>query len=77
MNTEDLSPAYNAFFEKNEAGKYFVNEILIRKIADYHKQSEKQPESARDLSQRAAGIRDVLEHIQSVQTPVKKGGTTE
>ena len=77
MNTEDLVSPYNAFFEKNEAGKYFVKEILIRKIADLHKQAEKQPESSRDLSQRAAGIRDVLEHIQSVQTPIKKGGQAE
>lgn len=72
LKTDDLKDPYNAFFENNGAGKYFVD--FVREIiVNSHLEAERNPEQARDLTQRARGARDVLEHITSVLT-AKKGG---
>lgn len=72
MNQEQLIKPYQAFFTDNEAGKYFVTE-LYRLIDVAHKEAEDNPESARDCVQRAKGIREVLSHITSVGTEIKRG----
>ena len=66
------SKAYELFFKESASGQDFVAE-LIRLIAENHQKAEDQPNSARDFAQRAKGVREVLSHIQSVMTPVKKG----
>jgi hypothetical protein len=72
LKTDDLNNPYNAFFENNVAGKYFVD--FVREIiVNNHIEAERNPEQARDLTQRAKGAREVLEHITSVLT-AKKGG---
>lgn len=69
-----LQIEYQNFFLKSEAGKEFVNE-LGRLISTSHEKAEKDAEAARDFTQQAKGVRQVLEHIQSVTTIVKKGRT--
>lgn len=68
---ENLGEAYRGFFLKSEAGKYFISE-LSRLIDDEHRSAEKNPELSRDHVQRAKGMRNLEEHIQSV-TIKKKG----
>lgn len=72
MNAEQLAKAYEQFFVKTEAGGHFMAE-LKRLLEDNHFRAEKEPELARDHVQRAKGVRDVVDHIQTVMTPVKKG----
>jgi len=72
MNPELLRSAYQNFFVKSDTGKYFIAE-LERQISAAHEDAERLPEFARDYSQRAKGTRNVLDHIQSVSTEVKKG----
>ena len=57
--------AYASFFVKSNEGAEFV-EWVENQIERYHEQAESSPEDARDLSQRAKGLRDVLNHIQGV-----------
>lgn len=73
MKHEDLARAYNAFFNKTDAGKYFIAHIE-ESIKTAHEDAEKTPELSRDYTQRAKGLRIVLDHITSVGTEVKKGG---
>lgn len=56
------SNAYQAFFQKSESGKFFM-EFLNDEIGREHERAEKEPESARDHTQRAKGLRTVVEHI--------------
>lgn len=72
MKHEELAKAYEHFFVKSEAGNHFMAEIN-RLLDDNHKEAENKPELARDCMQRAKGIRDLANHIQSVMTEVKKG----
>lgn len=67
-----LKVAYQNFFLKTDEGKQFLDEVR-RQIAANHESSEKDPLLARDFSQRAKGNREILEHIQSVTTDIKKG----
>lgn len=71
LDPQQLKQAYQAFFEKSEAGKYFMSE-LNRMLSDNHETAEKNPETARDHMQRAKGNRQVLEHIVSVGIEIKK-----
>ncbi len=72
MTLAEKREEYRLFFESNKAGIAFITE-LERMIADDHKQAESNPESARDCSQSAKGVRRVLDHIKSITTEVKKG----
>lgn len=60
-----VKSAYAAFFLKSADGQEFV-EWIENQIERYHEQAEGSPEDSRDLSQRAKGLRDVLNHIQGV-----------
>jgi hypothetical protein len=65
MNPESLRPAYQNFFTKSEEGKAFMAE-LGRLIDVSHEKAEKDANGSRDYTQQARGIRQVIEHIQSV-----------
>lgn len=73
MNLERKRSAYREFFQKSEGGQSFVAE-LERLIVSNHEKAEQDPALSRDYVQRAAGIREILTHIKSVTTEVKKGG---
>ena len=60
-----LDKAYQNFFIKTEAGEYFMNE-LTRLLGADHIEAEEKPELARDYVQRAKGVRQVIDHINSV-----------
>lgn len=66
----DLDKHYSAFFQKSEAGKYFIDN-LIDLIAGFHTKAEDNPEKSRDYVQRAKGAREVLDHIKSVSVERK------
>jgi hypothetical protein len=68
----NLRVPYQNFFLKSEEGKACLDEIR-RMITANHEQAEKKPELSRDHSQRAKGNREVLDHILSVVTDIKKG----
>ena len=65
MSSEELRRAYTAFFKQSEAGKQFMQTIDTM-ISSQHEKGEKEPDHARDYSQRAKGIREILSKIQSV-----------
>ena len=66
----NIRTPYQNFFLKTEEGKYFLSEIN-RLIEANHEFAEREPELARDFSQRAKGNREVLEHIQSAVAELK------
>lgn len=68
----NLKVPYQNFFVKSEEGKAFVDE-LERLIATCHEYAEKDADKSRDYTQQARGIRQVIEHIRSVTTELKKG----
>jgi hypothetical protein len=72
MRQEQLKPAYEQFFFKSDAGRHFLKSVTDQ-IETYHKQAEQVPEFSRDLVQTAKGCREVLNHITSVTTTIKKG----
>lgn len=79
MNPDELARAYEAFFTKSEAGKYFMSQIH-EAINDAHEKAEDNPEFAQAYTQRAKGVRSVLAHIQSVQSvgvTIKRGKPIE
>ena len=57
--------AYKNFFVKSEDGKELI-EWINNQIQRYHNASEDNPSIARDNSQRAKGMRDILDHIEGV-----------
>lgn len=67
-----MQKEYQNFFVKSEAGKSFIAEIE-RLIESNHEKAESTPELSRDFVQRAKGNREIIEHIQSVVTELKKG----
>jgi len=74
MKQEQLMSAYDQFFNKSEEGKHFM--LAVDEIIDSaHRLAENDPVFARDNVQRAKGAREVLKHIQSVTTLIKKGKT--
>lgn len=76
MKQDQLKPAYDQFFLKSDAGKYFID-YLSNSIDNNHKQAENNAEKSRDYIQNAKGIRTILEHITSVTTNIKKGKDIE
>lgn len=71
MNHEQLAKAYEQFFVKSEAGGHFMAE-LNRLLDSNHTDAENTPELSRDFVQRAKGVREIVQHIESVMTEVKK-----
>lgn len=69
-----LQTEYQNFFVKSEAGQEFVKE-LNRLIEANHIKAENDGKASEYFTQQAKGIRQVLEHIQSVTTVIKKGRT--
>lgn len=67
---DDLGKAYQSFFLKHEAGKYFVS-ILTELIESQHTKAEDNPVLSRDYTQRAKGIREIINHIDSVSVERK------
>lgn len=70
--TPEMRQEYIDFFNSKEAGLYFLKEAE-RLLAENHRQAEDNPELSRDYMQRAKGNREVLDHIRSVLTEIKKG----
>lgn len=71
MTHDELGKEYKRFFEMSEAGKSFmksVNQI----IEDAHRAAENNAAAARDCTQIAKGVRQVLDHIAMTQMEVKK-----
>ena len=68
----NLKVAYQNFFLKTDEGKAFMSE-LDRLISSSHAKAENDADGARDYTQQAKGVRQVIEHIQSVTTELKKG----
>lgn len=64
--------AYQNFFLKSEDGQEFVRRISSL-ILENHEKAEREPEHARDYSQRASGQREVIDLIRSLTTEIKKG----
>lgn len=71
MDSKELGRAYEGFFAKHEAGKHFI-EAIEAIITSNHEKAENDPDKSRDYVQRARGVRDVIEHINSVQGGSKK-----
>lgn len=67
----DLKNAYEQFFVKSEGGQRFVAN-LNSFINQHHLGAEDNPELAIAHTQRAAGMREILSHIQMVITPKKE-----
>jgi len=76
LQPNQIRTGYTNFFKQSDAGAYFID-ALKQMIADSHEKSEKNPESARDNAQRAAGIREVLNHISSYSAEIKRKSPIE
>lgn len=72
MNQDQLKSAYDQFFYKSNEGKHFI-QAINELINQAHEHAERDAERARDFTQQARGAREVLTHIQSVTTLMKKG----
>lgn len=62
---------YKDFFENTEEGVQLMNS-LHKLIDNNHKSAENDGETARDYTQRAKGIREVINHINSLKTGAHK-----
>lgn len=71
MTADDKRIAYHNFFVKSEAGTEFIEKVYGL-IIDEHDKAEKNPELARDHTQRAKGVRLVKEHIDIVMSERRK-----
>lgn len=76
MTLEEKRRAYQTFFLKNEAGKAFIASVNDL-IEDTHKAAESLPELSRDYVQRAKGMREVLQHINSLTAERKTTRTVK
>lgn len=64
MNRSELLGPYKEFFG-SPAGLYFL-EQADDMIQSFHRDSEDHPDNARDNAQKAKGMRELLNHIDSV-----------
>lgn len=76
MLPKHIRTKYKDFFQGSEAGLYFVT-ALDEMITALHEKSEKAPESARDNAQRAAGVREVINHIRTFSADIKTKSPVE
>lgn len=67
-----LTKQYKEFFVETKAGQDFVKSITDM-IESNHEKAENTPENARDYSQRAKGVREVVSLIDTLVTESKKG----
>lgn len=67
MTTIEKRRRYQGFFLSDEAGQEFMTQLQAI-IADNHTKAENEPALAREYSQRAKGVREVISHIQSLTT---------
>lgn len=65
MTTVEKRRRYQAFFQGDEVGKGFMAKLQSLIEANYTR-GENDPNLARDYLQRAKGVREVIEHIQSL-----------
>lgn len=72
MKQDQLKTAYDRFFHQSDEGKYFIDYVKGI-IEDAHTSAENDPEFAIAYTQKARGVREILKHIQSVTTVIKKG----
>jgi hypothetical protein len=72
MKREDIKRAYDQFFNKTDAGKYFI-EYVNSYVAGQHDKAEDNPELARDFTQSAKGAREIMKHIRSFDIDLIKG----
>lgn len=63
---------YRSFFLDSQEGTDFIK-ALNERIDNEHQSAEKNPELARDHTQRAKGIRVALEQINIVTSKARKG----
>lgn len=71
---DERAGAFRGFFLKNTHGKDLLAE-LYELIDSYHRESEKKPETARDNAQKSAGVRDIINKIETT-VAVRKGEVT-
>lgn len=76
MSPEQIRTGYKTFFKESDAGAHYLN-ALNKLIDDKHYDSEKNPESARDNAQRAAGIREAIDLISSYSAEIKRKSPIE
>lgn len=62
---------YQAFFVKSESGREFV-QFLEKLIVSLHEKAESSPDDARDYTQQARGVREVVNHITIDLTDFKR-----
>jgi hypothetical protein len=72
MERKDIKIAYDQFFNKTDAGEYFIKYINDY-IAGQHNKAEDTPELARDFVQSAKGAREIMKHIRSFDIDLIKG----
>lgn len=74
--TDEIRRDYRNFFLESPAGEHFMKH-LTELITQQHELAEKNPELARDYTQRAKGIRETLDHIRVATVKAKKGKNRE
>lgn len=72
MKREDIKKAYDQFFNKTEAGEYFIK-YVTNYITDQHDKAEDNPEFSRDYTQSARGAKEIMKHIRSFDIDLIKG----
>lgn len=71
MDNDEIQ-RYRAFFIESIDGQKYIQK-LHEAITRAHEDAEKNPELARDYTQRAKGVRTALETINSLTAGIKKG----
>lgn len=71
MDSREIKAAYKTFFEQSDAGAYFI-ESLYKLIDSKHAAAEKNAEQSRDLTQKACGVREVINSIKIMTADTKK-----
>jgi hypothetical protein len=72
MTQDERLRAYKAFFVESPAGQEFMQE-LTRLINSAHEDAEEDPNLARDYTQHARGVRQVIGYINGSLTEINRG----
>jgi hypothetical protein len=64
MDSKEIQIKYRDFFKDSQAGEHFTNSLAYLIEQNHHK-AENEPDNARDYTQRAKGVREVLDVINS------------
>ena len=70
MDSKQLRVGYRNFFEQSDAGVHFIKS-LDKLIDSKHREAEKNPDNSRDYTQRACGIREVINMIKVMTVDTK------